>query len=89
MTIRTTFCSVMIDSGYTQAVRFHPTRSRYDAYRFFYRRTHSPQKTGEFVIHECPWRQQISKLAIFSIKVTVKVTRSLTLVSFERVSLVE
>ena len=30
-----------------------------------------------------------SKLAIFSIKVTVKVTRSLTLVSFERVSLVE
>ena len=29
------------------------------------------------------------KLAIFSIKVTVKVTKSSTLVSFERVSLVE
>ena len=31
------------------------------------------------------WRQQRIKLVILSIKVTVKVTRSLTLVSFERV----
>ena len=39
--------------------------------------------------HQCPLRKQSSKLAIFCIKVMVKVTRSLTLVSFERVSLVE
>ena len=38
-----------------------------------------------FVKHKCPRWQQSSKLAIFSIKVT----RSLTLVSFERISLVE
>ena len=42
-----------------------------------------------FVKQECPRRQQSSKLAVFSIKVTVKVTKSLTLVLFERVSLVE
>ena len=35
--------------------------------------------------HECPQWQQSPKLAIFSIKVRVKDTRSLTLVSFERV----
>ena len=37
----------------------------------------------------CPQRQQNRKKAIFSFKVKVKVTRSLTLVSFERASLVE
>ena len=36
-----------------------------------------------------PSSKKNPKLAIFSIKVTVEVTRSLTLVSFERVSLVE
>ena len=40
-----------------------------------------------FVKHKCPRWLQMPKLTIFSIKVTVKVTRSLTLVSFERVSL--
>ena len=39
--------------------------------------------------HECPWQQQSPKLAFFSIKVMVKVTRSFALVSYERVSLVE
>ena len=39
--------------------------------------------------HKCPRWQQSPKLAIFSIKVTIKVRRSLTLVSFEKVSLVE
>ena len=42
-----------------------------------------------FVKHECTRQQQNPKLAIFSIKVTVKVTRSLTLLSFERVSIVD
>ena len=42
-----------------------------------------------FVKHECPQQQQSPKLTIFSIKVTIKVTRSLTLVSFEWVSSVE
>ena len=43
-----------------------------------------------FVKHECSRRQQLKdQIGFFSIKVTVKVTRSLTLVSFERVSLVE
>ena len=37
----------------------------------------------------CPRQQQSPKLAIFRIKITVKVTRSLAMVSFERVSLVE
>ena len=46
-------------------------------------------KTGAFVKHERPRRQKSQKLAIFSMKVMVKVTRSLILVSFERVSLVE
>ena len=46
-------------------------------------------KTGLFVKHECPWWQRSPKLAIFSINFTVKVTRSVTLVSFERLSLVE
>ena len=46
-------------------------------------------KRGVFVKHECSWWQQSPKLVIFSIKVTVKVTRSFTLVSFERVSFVE
>ena len=45
-------------------------------------------KTGVFVKHECPRREQSPKFAIFSIKVPVKITRSLTLVSFEKVSLV-
>ena len=45
-------------------------------------------KTGVFVKQECPQWQQSPKLAIFSIKVMVKVTRSLTFVSFKRVSLV-
>ena len=40
------------------------------------------------VKHKCPGGNKVQKLAVFSIKVTVKVTRSLTLVSFERVSLV-
>ena len=43
-----------------------------------------------FVKHGiCPRRQQSPKKAIFSAKVKVKVTRSLTLVSFKRVSLVQ
>ena len=42
-------------------------------------------KTGLFVKHECPQGQQSPKLAIISLKVT----RSLTLVPFERVSLVK
>ena len=48
-------------------------------------------KTDVFVKHKCPQRQQSQspKWTIFSIKVTVKVTRSLTLVSLEKVSLVE
>ena len=46
-------------------------------------------KTGVLVKNYCPWRQQSPKLAIFSIKVTVKATRSLTFVSFERVLFVE
>ena len=33
-------------------------------------------KTGVFVKHECPRRQQSPKLAIFLIQVTVKATRS-------------
>ena len=44
---------------------------------------------GVFVKQECTRQQQSPKLAIFCIKVTVKVTRLLTLVSFERVSLVD
>ena len=45
---------------------------------------------GVFVKHGiCPRWQPKSKKAIFSTKVKVKVTRSLTLVSFERASLVE
>ena len=40
-------------------------------------------------IYSIPLAATKSKLAIFSIKVTVKVTRLLTLVSFGRVSLVE
>ena len=47
------------------------------------------EKRGALVKHECPWRQQSPNVAIFSVKVTVKVRRSLTLVSFERISLVE
>ena len=42
---------------------------------------------GVFVKHKCPQQQQSPKLAIFSIKVMV--TRLLTLVLYERVSLVE
>ena len=42
------------------------------------------KKPGVFVKHECPRWQQSPKLAIFSKKVTVKVTRSLTFVSFEK-----
>ena len=38
--------------------------------------------------HECPVATK-TKLASFNIKVTVKVIRSLAMVSFERVSLVE
>ena len=38
-------------------------------------------KKGVFVNYECPRRQQSIKLAIFSIKVTVRVTWSLTLIS--------
>ena len=44
LTIRTTFCSIMIDRRCTQAVRFHPTRSRYDA-SDCYTRTHLPQNS--------------------------------------------
>ena len=44
-------------------------------------------KTAVFLKHECPRWQQSPKLAILSTK--VKATRSLTLVSLERVSLVE
>ena len=40
---------------------------------------------GVFVKYECPQWQQSPKLTIFSIKVTVKVTRSVTLMSFEKV----
>ena len=43
---------------------------------------------GVFVNHYAPGGNKVQK-AIFSFKVKVKVTRSLTLVSFERVSLVE
>ena len=50
---------------------------------------HKTNKMGVVVKHECLRRQQSTKLAIFSIKVTVKVTKSLTLVSFSGVSLVE
>ena len=50
---------------------------------------HGTNKTGVFVKHESPRRQQSPKLAIFSIKVMVKVTMSLTFVSFIRISLVE
>ena len=48
-------------------------------------------KTGVFVKHnlQMPLAATKSNLAILSIKVRVKVTKSLTLVSFERVSLVE
>ena len=46
-------------------------------------------RTGVFVKHECPRWQQSPKMAIFSIKVPVKVTGPLILVSFERVALVE
>ena len=45
------------------------------------------KKNGVFMKHECPQLQQSPKWAILCIKVTV--TRSLTLVSFERVSLCE
>ena len=43
---------------------------------------------GVFVKHYAPGGNKVQK-AIFSFKVKVKVTRSLTLVSFERASLVE
>ena len=43
---------------------------------------------GMFVKHYAPGSNKVRK-AIFSFKVKVKPTRSLTLVSFERVSLVE
>ena len=42
-----------------------------------------------FVKYNAPCQQQNLKKAIFSIKVKVKVTRSLTWVLFERASLVE
>ena len=60
-----------------------------DAIQVTYIRVYKDNKTGVFVKHECPQWQQSPKLAIFSIKDMVKVTRSLTLVSFKRVSLVE
>ena len=47
------------------------------------------KKPSVFVKHECPRRQQSQKFAILRTKVTIKVTRSLTLVSFDKVSLVE
>ena len=43
---------------------------------------------GVFVKHYAPGGNKV-QIAIFSFKVKVKVTRSLTLVSFERASLVE
>ena len=43
---------------------------------------------GMFVKHYAPGGNKVQK-AIFSFKVKVKVTRSLTLVSFERASLLE
>ena len=43
---------------------------------------------GVFVKHYAPGGNKVQK-AIFSFEVKVKVTRSLTLVSFERMSLVE
>ena len=43
---------------------------------------------GVFVKHYAPGCNKVQK-AIFSFKVEIKVTRSLTLVSFERASLVE
>ena len=43
---------------------------------------------GVFVKHYAPGGNKVQK-AIFSFNVKVKVTRSLTLLSFERVSLVE
>ena len=43
---------------------------------------------GVFVKHYAPGGNKVQK-AIFSFNVKVKVTRSLTLVSFERMSLVE
>ena len=46
-------------------------------------------KTGVFAKHECPRWKRSPKLAIFSIKVTVKVSMSLILASFERVALVQ
>ena len=42
-----------------------------------------------FMKHKYPWQKQIINLVILSIKVTVKVTMSLTVVSLERVSLVK
>ena len=48
------------------------------------------KKPGVFVKHECPGGNKITKKNIFfSIKVTVKFTLPLTLVSFERVLIVE
>ena len=46
LTIRTTFCSIMIDRGYTQVVRFNPTCSQCDASPRF-RQTHSPKKRNK------------------------------------------
>ena len=46
-------------------------------------------KTGCVCEKQCPWRQLSQNWLFFSIKVTVKMTRSLTLLKFERVSLVE
>ena len=43
---------------------------------------------GVFVKHDAPGGNKVQK-DIFSFKVKVKVTKSLTLVSFERASLVE
>ena len=49
----------------------------------------SPFKNqGVFVKHYAPGGNSVQK-AIFSLKVKVKITRSLTVVSFERMSLVE
>ena len=50
---------------------------------------HNFLKQDVYVKHQCPLQQQSPKTAIFIEKVIVKVTSSLTLVPFERLSLIE
>ena len=60
------------------------------AFRIGFQKNIPLKYQGVFVKHWlCPRRQQSPKKAILIAKVKVKVTRSLTLVSFERASLLE